>query len=91
MTTATLREARELVAEHLEVLRAYAYRVLVQDQALSEGEQEDRKRRTGEFLAMGSCLKLTEREMVVLVYRDTLRTRRQCGCRTCRSRASSGR
>ena len=90
MTTETLREARELVAEHVEVLRGYAQRVLIEGKSLSAEEESDKEGRVSEFLAMGSCLKLTGREMVALVYQDTLRPRRPCGCPRCRSRASSG-
>ena len=89
MTTETLKEARELVAEHVEVLRGYAQRVLMEGISLSTEEESDKEASVKEFLAMGSCLKLTGREMVALVYQDTLRPRRRCGCPKCRSRAST--
>lgn len=89
MTTATLKEARKLVDEHVEVLRAYAHRVLVEGEALSFSEESDRESRINEFRAMGSCLMLTENEMVTMVYQDMLRERRRCGCPTCRSRSAS--
>ncbi len=89
MTTETLREARELVAEHVEVLRGYAQRVVLEGRALSAEDELDRESRISEFLAMGSCLKLTEHEMVALVYQDMLRPRPACGCPSCRIRAES--
>ena len=90
MTTMALREAKELVAKHVKVLEGYAHRVLEQREPLSETEEADRERRISEFQAMGSCLKLTQREMVALVYRDLFESRRSCGCPTCRSRAANG-
>ena len=89
MTTETLRDARELVAEHAEVLRGYAQKVVSEGRSLSAEEESDREGRISEFLAMGSCLKLTGREMVALVYQDMFRPRRACGCPRCRSRAES--
>ena len=89
MTATTLKEARKLVEEHVEVLRVYAHRVLVEGEALSYTEATDKESRINEFRAMGSCLKLTESEMVTMVYQDMLRERRRCGCPTCRSRSTS--
>ena len=89
MNTTTLKEARKLVEEHVEVLRGYAHRSLVQGEALSFTEMSDKESRINEFRAMGSCLKLTENEMVTMVYQDMLRERRRCGCPTCRSRSAS--
>lgn len=89
MTATTLKEARKLVDEHVEALRAYARRALVQGEVLSDAEMSDRESRINEFRAMGSCLKLTESEMVTMVYQNMLRERRQCGCPTCRSRSAS--
>ena len=91
MTTLTARDPKDLVAEHLAIIRGYAERTLAGRESLDASEESDVDSRVAEFFAIGSSFKLTEREMVVLVYRDTLRTRRQCGCPTCRSRASSGR
>ena len=90
MTTETLEEARQLVAEHVEVLRGYSQRVLGEGGALSQEEESDRESRVREFFAMGTCLKLTPHEMVAQVYKDMLRPRRRCGCPRCRSSASSG-
>ena len=89
MTTETLGEARELVVEHLEVLRGYARRVFEEGVCLSEAEESDRGSRVGEFLAGGRHLKLTEREMVALVFQDMFWPRRRCACPTCRSRGSA--
>ena len=89
MTATKLKEARKLVEEHVEVLRVYAHRALVQGEVLSDDEMSDRESRINEFRAMGSCLKLTENEMVTMVYQDMLRERRRCGCPTCRSRSTS--
>ena len=76
MTATTLKEARKLVEEHVEVLRKYAHLVLVEGELLSDTEMSDRDSRLNEFRAMGSCLKLTESEMVTMVYQDMLREQR---------------
>ena len=76
MTATTLKEARKLVEEHVEVLREYAHLVLVEGELLSDTEMSDRDSRLNEFRAMGSCLKLTESEMVTMVYQDMLREQR---------------
>ena len=89
MTATTLKEARKLVDEHVKVLRVYAHKVLLQREALSFSEMTDKESRINEFRAMGSCLKLTENEMVSMVYGDMLQERPRCGCPTCRSRSTS--
>ena len=88
MTTSTLRAARVLVAEHVQVLRGYARRVLLDGGSLSEIEDSERQQRMGELLAMGSCLKLTGNELVSLIFKDMFDERRRCGCPTCRKRSA---
>ena len=65
------------------------HRVLLQREALSFSEMTDKQSRISEFRAMGSCLKLTENEMVAMVYGDMLQERPRCGCPACRSRSTS--
>ena len=89
MTTSTLKEAKVLVAEHLQVLRSYARRILLQGDSLSEVEDLDRQRRMDELLAMGSCLTLIGHEIVALIFKDMFNERRCCGCPTCSNRSAS--
>ena len=89
MTTSTLKEAKVLVAEHVQVLTGYAHRVLVQGGSLSEVEDSERQQRMAELLAMGSCLSLTEKELVALIFKNMFDERRRCGCPTCRNRSGS--
>jgi hypothetical protein len=88
MPTSTLKEAKVLVAEHVQVLTGYARRVMLHDGSLSEVEDAERQRRMVELMAMGSCLGLTESEIITLIFKDMLDERRRCGCPTCRSRSA---
>ncbi|MBM3934065.1 MAG: hypothetical protein FJ319_07155 [SAR202 cluster bacterium] len=85
-TIADSQDLKELVAEHLSVVRAYARRVMLRNDSLTDAEEADKTRRMKELLAIGNCFKLTEYELVGQVYRDTLRPKRGCGCPTCRTR-----
>ena len=86
MTTTFSREASGLLARHVEVLKTYAHRALLRGDLLTPAEETDRAYRMFEFTAMGSALKLTEREMVTLIYRDMFKVKRHCDCRTCQYR-----
>ena len=84
----TSHDPKELMSEHAAALRAYANRVLAQDDSLAPWEQADRVRRVKEYLAIGSSFKLTEREMVSNIYRGILSRKSGCGCPTCRTRVA---
>ena len=77
---------KELIHQHLLVLRAYAWRVLCRGEALTAKEEDDRAERAREFLAIGRSFKLTGKEMVSLLYRGLLRQKRGCGCPGCLAR-----
>jgi hypothetical protein len=84
-------EPRQLMAEHLEVLRGYASRVVGHNQVLSAEEQAEKETRVEEFLALGKSFGLTRRELVSQILGDALKAKRsECGCPTCRSRARMG-
>ena len=85
MTTLTSRDPKELAAEHLTVLRKLAERVLLRDQALDESEQMDVRSRMTELFAIGGSFKLTECELVLLLYKGLFVPPR-CGCPSCRAR-----
>ena len=88
MTSLIVAEPKELMPEHLTSLRSYARRVLIQGETLTAIEEEDKERRLREYLAVGSSVKLTEREMAALVYKGFFMAKRGCGCPTCRTRDS---
>lgn len=89
MTAMDLKDPREVVAEHVDALRHYAKRVIVRSGSLSVDEDGDRSSRLDEFFAVGSSFDLTEREMVVQLYRGVLSEPRKlgCDCPTCRARS----
>ena len=72
--------------QHLAVLRGYAHQVFGQGETLTAHEEEDKARRMTEFLAIGGSFKLTIKEMVDQVYRDTFVMSYGCGCPSCRAR-----
>ena len=86
MTSLALQDPKSIVSDHLAVLRDYATRVLIQGESLTPTEEADRKIRMAEFRATGSSFKLTDHEMVVLLYRRLLTPKRGCGCYSCSRR-----
>ncbi len=89
MTTVELKDPKKTVAEHLEMLRHYAQKVLLQGETLTEEETADRTRRMTEYQAIGNSFKLTNREMAVVLYKGILTGKRACGCPTCRQKRPS--
>lgn len=90
MTTLVAVPPRELMQEHLKVLREYAHQVLVGGEALESRTDKDCRRRMAEFLAIGATFHLTEKELVRLVYHGLFAAKPQCGCPSCRARAQAG-
>ena len=88
MTTLTARDPKSLVAEHLATIRGYAERVLTRRESLDASESADVDSRVAELFAIGSSFRLTEREMVVLLYRGLFPSpvTSRCGCPTCSRR-----
>ena len=88
MTGLILVDSKVLMAEHQAVLREYARRVMVLGESLGVDEEHDKGRRMRELAAIGSSLRLTEKEIVALVYRGLFVSKRGCNCPTCRGRLS---
>ena len=88
MTILTSRDPKALVAELLTVLREYAERVLLRNRPLDAPQQTDARGRMTELFAIGSSFKLTDRDMVVLVYAGLFPepARPSCGCAACQAR-----
>lgn len=86
MTSPTLNDSNEKVAEHLEVLRGYARKVLVDGEPLSHLEQVDKSVRLSEFVNLGISFKLTLKEMIALILKNVYHKPTRCGCHSCVSR-----
>ncbi|MSQ13561.1 MAG: hypothetical protein EXR47_05445 [Dehalococcoidia bacterium] len=81
MTTLVAVSPKELMHEHLIVLREYARQVLVRRETLRSRSDSDWRLRMAEFLAIGATFRL--------VYHDLFAAKPQCGCSSCRARAEA--
>ncbi|PCH93196.1 MAG: hypothetical protein COB86_00525 [Dehalococcoidia bacterium] len=86
MTNLISNDPREIVAEHLETLRAYATKVLVNDEQLTEEELADKADRFEELQTLCASFDVTEKEIVTLVLKQMMREPKRCGCPTCLAR-----
>ena len=86
MTTLTAKDPKILLAQHLETLRRYADRVLARNIPLDPLEKADTNARLRELFAIGDAFRLTERDIVMLLYGVIFRRKARCGCHHCRSR-----
>ena len=79
------------VTEHLNVLRKYARKALVDGQQLTRLEQVDKVIRLKRFQAIGRSFQLTGNEMTRLIFQGLFRGPRMCGCPTCQARRAEPR
>ena len=79
-------DTKSLMEQHLVALRAYARRLLLIGEALTTQEEDDKSNRLREFMTIGTSLKLTQNELVALLYRGLFDTKRGCGCPRCQAR-----
>ena len=86
MTIAASAKPKDVVADHLSVLRSYARKMASEGEPLSVGEDADRAARVEEFMAIGLAYRCTPKELVSLLYADVFRTRRGCDCYSCKRR-----
>ena len=68
MVAAPLANPTEIMAHHLSILREYGRRVLLQGDALTLHEAQDKAVRMEEFLAIADSYGCTEKEMVGLLF-----------------------
>ena len=61
---------RVIISQHVSVLRSYARKTLIDDESLDSEEEKDRKIRVRELLTLGNSLKLTDSQIVTLLYRE---------------------
>ncbi|MFQ6026572.1 MAG: hypothetical protein ACE5Q6_03540 [Dehalococcoidia bacterium] len=64
-----LENPREVMRENLEFLREYARRVIVEDDDTLTPIEDFKDALMGEYLAVGQSFQLTERDLVVLIFR----------------------
>lgn len=70
--TETLADPREVIREDLKFLREYARRLLVEEDDSLVPIEDFKDVLMNEFLALGESMKLTERDMMVLLFRGIL-------------------
>ncbi len=90
MTHQVSKNLSDVFAECLKALRRDARRVLVQGKPLTAAELAGKRDRMKLFKEIGHSFRLTEREMVSLIFAGVLHGPRRCGCPTCRVRRESG-
>ena len=79
------RHADGPLHEHLEKLREYAQKVIIDGDALSPEEEADREARFVLFAELGGSCRMTEREMVSLMFRGVFTPAPPCWCSKCRA------
>lgn len=88
MTLAT--DPKELMREHLLVLREYAKLVLLKGEVLMHQKERDRLWRLQEFFVIGGSLKLTQKELIRQIFCEMggpfKGTTLQCGCPSCQAK-----
>ena len=89
MTFTASRDLKVTFTEYLESLRAYAKRVILRGDRLTDTEELDKKTRMDLLLAIGRSFKLTNKEMVALMLEGSQEGQRRCGCPSCRARGES--
>ena len=87
MTATT--DSRHLIdtfGEYLESLRVYAKRVMLRGESLTRAEELDKKARMDLLFAIGHAFRLTDKEMLALIFDGIMRGPKRCACPTCRTR-----
>jgi hypothetical protein len=68
----SLADPREIIRDNLRFLREYARRLLLEEDDALTAIEDFKDILMREFLAVGQPLKLTERDMMVLLFRGIL-------------------
>jgi hypothetical protein len=76
---------REPISEHLEILREYARRVILDGDSLSPAEEAHKEAIFQRIAELGGSFRMTEREMVSLMLRGVFVDAPPCWCSTCRA------
>ena len=84
MATITSNDPNKLITEHLTALREFAMRAVVEGQELSEEERANKEDRFRQYAALGDSFRLTEREMVCLIFKGMFANGLRCLCPDCR-------
>ena len=86
MATHQSTHQNQRMARHLEQLRDYAKRIIVDGERLDPDEEYDRMYRMREFLSIGASFKCTGGELASLLYNGLFEIKRGCGCFSCKMR-----
>ena len=90
MATDLSADLKNIMARNYETLAAYARRMILHGESLSQDEDEDRSVRLREFFGIGTSFECTKKDLVTLLFREVFEARRRCDCPTCRARIGSG-
>ena len=74
------------LAHHIDTIREYAQRMVIQRQTLEPDEAADQMACMRDFLTIGGDYGLPQKEMVGLVLRQTSQKSPECGCHSCNAR-----
>ena len=72
------------LAGHLSVLRGYARRAIVEERRLTDAQRLEKEQRFDKFIELCGFYKMSEREMVSLLFRGVLNNSSKCWCSRCR-------
>lgn len=70
MSATTSTDPIEQLFHHLAALKKYVQRVMVAGDALTQDEEDDKSLRLRELIQIGTSFDLTEKEIVIVLYRD---------------------
>jgi hypothetical protein len=79
-------DPKEIVAEHLGILRLYAGKVFKDGKQLSGEEEADKAVRIREMFAIGASFNLTRGEVAGMILNHAFPRIAKCACPTCRAR-----
>ena len=69
-------DLKDIMARNYENLAAYARRVILRGESLTDDEDEDRSVRLQEFFGIGTSFECTKKDLVTMLFREVFETRR---------------
>ncbi len=75
MERSVLSDPKDRMVNHLVALKKYAESVLVRGEVLTPWEEADKAARMDDFFEVGVSFKCTDRELVSVIIRDSIRGR----------------
>lgn len=89
MSSHTLADPKIELIHHVDAIRDYGRRMVLEGETLSSVETADLEARMRNFLAIGENYGLTQKEMVGLVLGQSSSKKAECGCHSCNVRKQS--